>query len=262
MDKPNFENLLLEISDNIAILTINRPDKLNALNIATIKELSDAADWLGNNPEVKGVIITGAGKAFVAGADISELVNLTAVEAREYALNGQTTFKKFEDMRKPVVAAVNGFALGGGCELAMSCHIRIASDKAKFGQPEVNLGVIAGFGGTQRLTRIVGLARSIDLHLTGRIIDANEALQFGLANKVVPLENLIDETKQWLKGVLSKGPIAIAYALEAIYGGLELPLEKALRLEANLFGLVFSTEDKTEGCSAFVEKRQPNFKNK
>lgn len=262
MNIPTFANLLLEVSDNIAVLTVNRPDKLNALNIDTISELSEAADWLKSSNEVKGVIITGSGKAFVAGADISELVSLTAVEAREYALAGQAAFKKFEDLRKPVVAAVNGFALGGGCELAMSCHIRIVSEKAKFGQPEVNLGVIAGFGGTQRLTRIIGLARSIDLHLSGRIIDASEALSLGLANKVVPVDELMVEAKHWLAGVLSKGPLAVAYALEAIYGGFELPLEKALRLEADLFGLVFSTDDKTEGCSAFVEKRPANFKNK
>ncbi len=259
MKQPQFSNLLLELSDGIAIVTINRPDKLNALNHETISELSAVADWLALETEAKGIIITGSGKAFVSGADISELAALTSVEAREYALKGQATFKKFEDMRKPVVAAVNGFALGGGCELAMSCHVRIVSEKAKFGQPEVNLGVIAGFGGTQRLTRLVGLGRSIDLHLTGRIIDANEALLIGLANKIVPLDELLNEAKQWMVQVLNKGPLAVSYALEAIYGGFEIPMEKALRLEADLFGLVFSTEDKSEGCTAFIEKRPANF---
>ena len=259
----SYETLLVEKKDNIAIVTINRPKVLNALNATVIEELEKAFTELKNDPEVGAVILTGAGeKAFVAGADISGLVELNPLEGKEFAEKGQAVFNLIENLGKPVIAAINGFALGGGCELAMACTIRIASEKAKLGQPEVNLGIIPGYGGTQRLPRLVGKGRAMELILTGRMVDASEAYQMGLVNKVVAPEKLLDEAIEMAKVILSKGPLAVKFAMEAVNRGLEVNLEEGLKIEADLFGICCATEDKVEGTKAFLEKRKPNFKGK
>ncbi|NPA15648.1 MAG: hypothetical protein GXO44_03750 [Deferribacteres bacterium] len=259
----SYETLLVEKKDNIAIVTINRPKVLNALNATVIEELGKAFTELKNDPEVGAVILTGAGeKAFVAGADISGLVELNPLEGKEFAEKGQAVFNLIENLGKPVIAAINGFALGGGCELAMACTIRIASEKAKLGQPEVNLGIIPGYGGTQRLPRLVGKGRAMELILTGRMVDASEAYQMGLVNKVVAPEKLLDEAIEMAKVILSKGPLAVKFAMEAVNRGLEVNLEEGLKIEADLFGICCATEDKVEGTKAFLEKRKPNFKGK
>lgn len=256
-----YQYLLFETKDRIAHLTINRPDKRNALNWQTMEELSDAFSRVAADEDVGGVILTGAGeKSFVAGADIGELAEKDAVGAKEFALATQRILTQIEGFSKPVVAAVNGYALGGGCELAMACHMRIASERAKFGQPEVNLGIIPGNGGTQRLPRLVGKGRAIELVLTGRMVDAEEALRIGLVNQVVPPEKLIAACEELLGTILQKGPVAVRLALEAIHHGLNMTLEEGVQLEANLFGMCFSTEDMREGTRAFLEKRQPVFK--
>ena len=258
-----YETLLVEKKDNIAIVTINRPKVLNALNKTVIEELEKCFKELQNDPEVGAVILTGAGdKAFVAGADISGLVELNPLEGKEFAEKGQAVFNLIENLGKPVIAAINGYALGGGCELAMACTIRIASEKAKLGQPEVNLGIIPGYGGTQRLPRLIGKGRAMELILTGRMVDAQEAYQMGLVNKVVPPEKLMDEAIEMAKTILSKGPLAVKYAMEAVNRGLEVSLEEGLRIEADLFGICCATEDKVEGTKAFLEKRKPNFQGK
>ncbi len=258
-----YETLIVEKQDNIAIVTINRPKVLNALNATVMEELEKVFSELKNDPEVGAIIITGAGeKAFVAGADISGLVDLDALEGKRFAEKGQSVFNLIENLGKPVIAAINGFALGGGCELAMACTIRIASEKAKLGQPEVNLGIIPGYGGTQRLPRLVGKGRAMELILTGRVIDANEAYQIGLVNKVVAPEKLLDEAVEMAKLILSKGPLAVKFAMEAINRGVEVSLKDGLKIEADLFGMCCATEDKTEGTKAFLEKRKPNFKGK
>jgi enoyl-CoA hydratase len=258
-----YTNLLLEIEKNIATITINRADKLNALNKETITELGQLADELLNNSEVKGIILTGAGeKAFVAGADIKELQSVSADEGYRVALFGQSVFNKFQNMNKPVIAAVNGFALGGGCEIAMACHFRYASENAKFGQPEVNLGLIPGYGGTQRLTRFIGKGRAMELLMTGDLIDANEAYRIGLVNKVVPQADLLNECKKILSKISSKAPLAIEYTIEAVNKGENMSLNESLRFEASLFGMVHGTDDGKEGCNAFLEKRKPNFQGK
>jgi enoyl-CoA hydratase len=257
-----FEFLTLEVADRIATLTINRPDKLNALNDATIAELGHAIDEVRVRDDIGGLILTGAGRAFAAGADISELQSQTPTIAKARARAGQEIFRRFETSPKPVIAAINGFALGGGCELAMACHVRIAADNAKFGQPEVKLGTCPGYGGTQRLSRLVGKGRAIQLLLTGETIDAAEAYRIGLVNKVVVLPELISNAHAMLKQMLANGPLGLALCIEAVDRGLEMSLDEGLILEANHFGLLAATEDMREGMKAFLEKRQPAFKGK
>ena len=254
-----YDTLTLSVADRIATVTINRPDKLNALNDRTIEELGHAIDSTLTDAAVAGVILTGAGRAFVAGADISELEKHGAVSAKALAQRGQDVFRRFETSAKPTIAAVNGFALGGGCELAMACHVRIASDAAKFGQPEVKLGLIPGYGGTQRLPRLVGKGRALQLLLTGEMIDAQEAYRIGLVNRVVPGAELIGTTTAMLQAMIANAPLAVAHCIEAVNGGYDLPLADALTLEATAFGLLAATDDKREGTRAFLDKRGAKF---
>ena len=256
-----FENLLLAREGAVAIVTINRPQVLNALNSRTLDELRRAALELTDDRSVRAVIITGAGeKAFAAGADIRELAEQTPVAGREHALGGQQVFDVIENLGKPVIAAINGFALGGGCELAMACTLRIAADTARLGQPEINLGLLPGFAGTQRLSRLVGKGVALDLLLTGRQVRADEALRVGLVNRVVPAAELMAEARRLADDLAARAPIAVRYIIEAVNRGLEMPLDKAQLLEATLFGLAFSTADMREGTRAFLEKRTPGFK--
>ncbi len=255
-----YEFLTLAVASRIATLTVNRPDKLNALNDATIAELGRAIDEVRTRDDIGGLIVTGAGRAFVAGADISELSSQTPTIAKARARGGQEIFRRFETSPKPVIAAVNGFALGGGCELALACHIRIASEKAKFGQPEVKLGTCPGYGGTQRLSRLIGKGRAIQLITTAEMIDAQEAYRIGLVNAVVAPETLMTAATEMMNAVLANGPLAVALCIEAIDRGLEMSLEEGLVLEANHFGLLAASEDMTEGMKAFLEKRAPSFK--
>jgi enoyl-CoA hydratase len=255
-----FEFLTVSVDSGVATLTLNRPDKLNALHGGTIAELGVAIDELRSRDDVLGVILTGAGRAFVAGADISELAGTNAVTAKDLAQRGQEVFRRFETSPKPVIAAVNGFALGGGCELAMACHIRIASAQAKFGQPEVKLGTAPGYGGTQRLPRLVGRGRAFQLLLTGETIDAMEAYRIGLVNAVVPADQLISSATAMMSQIIANGPLAVAACIELVNDGLDLPLEDALAAEAVRFGLLAATEDMREGTSAFLAKRAPEFK--
>ena len=256
-----FEHLFVDREERLAGITINRPKVLNALNSQTLDELRSAILDLKRDDEVRVVILTGAGdKAFVAGADINELAVQTPAGGREHALNGQHVFDLVENMGKPVIAAINGFALGGGCELAMACTLRIAADSAKLGQPEINLGIIPGYAGSQRLPRLVGKGRALQLLLTGSMIGAEEALRVGLVDRVVPAPELMNEARQ-LAGVLAKNaPIAMRYIIDAVNRGLEMPYSEAAIYEATLFGLVASTEDMREGTTAFLEKRKPIFK--
>jgi enoyl-CoA hydratase len=256
-----FENLALDRDGAVVVLTINRPKVLNALNTQTIDELRRAVLDLKHDKLVRAVIITGAGeKSFVAGADINELAVQTPAQGKEHALRGQHVFDLIENMGKPVVAAINGYALGGGCELAMACTVRLASETARLGQPEINLGIIPGYGGTQRLARLVGKGVALDLLLTGRQVTAQEALQIGLVNRVVPAADLMPDAKGLASELASKAPFAVQYIVEAVNRGLEQPLDKAQFLEATLFGLVASTKDMREGTAAFLEKRKPEFK--
>src|SRR5687767_8781120 len=257
-----YQLLTLEVADRIATLTINRPDKLNALSDATVAELGQAIDEIRVRDDVGGAIITGAGRAFVAGADIRELAGQTPVVAKARARGGQDVFRRIETCSKPIIAAVNGFALGGGCELAMACHIRIASDQAKFGQPEVKLGLCPGYGGTQRLPRLVGKGRALQLLLTGETIDAQEAYRIGLVNAVVPGAELLDRARAMLGQMLANAPVALALCIEAVNVGYDLPLDDALQLEATMFGLSAATEDMREGTRAFLDKRPPAFAGK
>jgi len=254
-----YDTITLTTTDRIATITVNRPDKLNALNDRVIAELGDAIDSARTNPEVGGVLLTGAGRAFVAGADISELEQHGAVSAKALAQRGQDVFRRFETSPKPTIAAVNGFALGGGCELAMSCHIRIASESAKFGQPEVKLGLLPGYGGTQRLPRLVGKGRALQLLLTGEMIDAGEAYRIGLVNRIVAPGDLLSAAAAMLQSILANGPLAVAHCIEAVNRGSDVTLDEALTLEATAFGLLAATADKREGTRAFVEKRAPKF---
>jgi enoyl-CoA hydratase/carnithine racemase len=258
-----FENLLLARETAVAVLTINRPQVLNALNRQTLDELRHAVVELTHDATVRAVIITGAGeKSFVAGADISELATQTPHDSRDYARRGQHVFDLIEHMGKPVIAAVNGFALGGGCELAMACTLRIAADTARFGQPEINLGLIPGFAGTQRLTRLVGRGHALDLLLSGRQIRADEALRIGLVNRVVPAADMMAEAHALAAALAAKAPIALRYILDAVNGGAGAPADQGQILEAALFGLVASTDDMREGTAAFLDKRAPAFKGK
>ncbi len=257
-----YQSVTLATDGEIATLTVNRPDKLNALNAATMAELGRAIDEVRSRDDISGLIVTGAGRDFIAGADISELATETAVSARALAIEGQRIFRRFETSRKPVVAAVNGFALGGGCELALACHIRIASEQAKFGQPEVKLGICPGYGGTQRLARLVGKGRALQLLLTGETIDAAEAYRIGLVNRVVAADALIRSATEMLRQILANGPLAVAACIEAIDLGIDMPLEGGLALEASHFGLLAATDDMREGTKAFLEKRPADFRGK
>lgn len=259
----NYNTLLVNIKDRIAIVTINRPDKLNALNAQCKSELKDLFTNLKTNPDVDAVILTGAGeKAFVAGTDIGELTLLNAKTGREFSEGGISILDLIQHLGKPVIAAVNGYALGGGCELAMACHIRIASENAKFGQPEVNLGTFPGYGGTQRLPRLIGHGRAMEMILTGNPIDANEAYRIGLVNKVVPQADLLSTTETMARTIISKGQPAVRLALKAINAILEKSLSDGLKYEAELWGECCDTEDFKEGTKAFIEKRKPAFKGK
>ena len=254
-----YETLTLSFADRIATITVNRPDKLNALNDRVIEELGAAIDSVRQNGDVGGVILTGAGRAFVAGADIAQLEQHGALATKALAQRGQEVFRKFETSPKPTIAAINGFALGGGCELAMACHVRIASDAAKFGQPEVKLGLVPGYGGTQRLPRLVGKGRALQLLLTGEMIDAQEAFRIGLVNRVVPAAELIAATTTMMQSMLANGPLALAHVIETVNAGYDLPLADAMTLEATAFGLLAATADKREGTRAFLEKRAAQF---
>lgn len=255
-----FQNITLDVSDQVATLTVNRPDKLNALNDLTVAELGEAIEDVRARADVGGLILTGAGnKAFVAGADIAELATQGPLEGRERARRGQQVLRRIETSPKPVIAAVNGFALGGGCELAMACHVRIAADHAKFGQPEVKLGIAPGYGGSQRLPRLVGQGRALELILTAEMIDAKEAYRIGLVNSVVPAADLLRVAGEMLRKMLANGPIAVALSIDAVVRGVELPLEDALLLEADQFGLLAATDDMREGMRAFLDKRPPRF---
>jgi enoyl-CoA hydratase len=247
----------------VAVLTVQRPHRLNALDASTLDELRQAVLDLQQDESVRCVIVTGAGdKAFVAGADISEIAGDTSEGARQRALRGQHVFDLIERLGKPVVAAVNGFALGGGCELAMACTLRIAADTARFGQPEINLGLIPGFAGTQRLARLVGKTKAMEMILTGSAISASDALAIGLVNRVVPAADLMKDVRAIAAELAAKPPIAMRYAMEAVNNGLEMPFAEACRLEASLFGMVAATEDMREGTRAFLEKRKAAFTGK
>lgn len=258
-----YQNLIFEVQDGIGIVTLNRPKALNALNAALMTELDTLAGAIAKDASVKAVIITGAGdKAFVAGADITEMQPMSAVEGRNWGKFGQAVMDKIENLPQPVIAAVNGFALGGGCELAMACDIRIVSEKAKFGQPEVTLGIPPGFGGTQRLARLVGKGRAKELLFTGDMIDAQEAYRIGLANKVVPAEELLDAAKALAQKIVSRGPLAVQVCKAAVNEGLDTDLQTGVAYEAEVFGLCFATADQKEGMAAFVEKRKAAFTGK
>jgi len=255
-----FDNLLIERDGAVAIVTINRPKVLNALDTATLDELRRAILELKHDEAVRAVVLTGAGeKAFVAGADIRELAVMTPTGGREHAIRGQHVFDLVEQLGKPVIAAINGFALGGGCELAMACTIRLAAETAKLGQPEINLGLIPGYGGTQRLARLVGKGRALELLLSGDQITAPEAHRIGLVNRVLPPGELLAEARALAASLAARAPVAIHYILEAVHKGLEMPFAQAQIFEATLFGLVSSTEDMREGTSAFLEKRKAVF---
>ena len=258
-----YETLLFEASDGIGVLTLNRPKALNALNAQLMSELQAFVSKVATDPEIKVLIITGAGeKAFVAGADITEMQPKSAVEGRDWAKFGQQVFDQIENLPQPVIAAVNGFALGGGNELAMACDIRIASEKAKFGQPEVNLGITPGFAGTQRLPRLIGKGRAKELIFTGEPIDAAEAYRIGLVNKVVPPEELLPAARDLAKKIIAKGEIAVRQCKAAINRGMEMDLASGTAYEAEVFGLCFATADQKEGMRAFIEKRKPVFSGK
>lgn len=255
-----FKNLIWEKNEGICTIKINNPKSLNALNIEVLKDLDKAFDLAASDEEVSVIVLTGEGKAFVAGADIAYMKELSVEEAKEFSEYGAKIFRKIETLNKTVIAAVNGFALGGGCELAMACDMRIASEKAKFGQPEVGLGITPGFSGTQRLPRLIGLGRAKELILTGNHIDAEEAYRIGLVNKVTNKESLMEETYALAKKILSNSKAAVRYAKEAMNRGIETDIETGIGIEVNLFGLCFAHEDQKEGMGAFLEKRRPNFK--
>lgn len=258
-----FENILVEKKAAIAYVTVNRPKVLNALNLETMEELRAAFTDIRNDTTIRVAILTGSGeKAFVAGADIGELSKHDAISGKEYTHKGQSVLDLIEDLGKPVIACINGFALGGGCELALACTMRLASQNAKLGQPEVKLGIIPGYGGTQRLPRLVGKGVAMQLVLTGEMISAEEALRIGLVNEVTAPAELIPRADAIAQKIIANAPLAIQYAMEAVNHGLDLSLAEGLYLEATLFGVCCATEDKTEGTKAFLEKRAPQFKGK
>lgn len=253
------ENIILDRTDRIARITINRPDKLNALNIRTRQEMAEALDELRGDDAVRVVVITGAGeKAFVAGADINEFAGRTAVQQRA-VMKAKSIFTAAEEFPKPLIAMINGFCLGGGCELALACDIRLAGEKARFGQPEINLGIIPGGGGTQRLTRLIGEGRAMQMILSGEMIDAQTALRFGLVNEVHPVDQLEARTMELAARIAEKSPVALAMAKTAVKNAARMTLREGLDSEIDLFALCFSTEDKEEGVRAFIEKRKPEF---
>jgi enoyl-CoA hydratase len=255
------KNVAARKADGIGWLTVNRPEKLNALDVETVRELKVAFEEFRGQADVRAVILTGAGeKAFVAGADITEFLSLDAEKGRQYAARGQELTRVIEGFPKPVIAAINGYALGGGTELALACHIRLASDSAKLGQPEVKLGLIPGFGGTQRLSRLVGKGNAMELILSGRVIEAGEAFEIGLVNRVVPAKDLLSVAEATAKDIIKNAPLALQYAIETINEGLDKTLEAGLGLEADFFGRACATEDSHEGAKAFLEKRKPNFR--
>ncbi|WP_066835168.1 enoyl-CoA hydratase/isomerase family protein [Rufibacter ruber] len=256
----NYNNLLLENQGGVLFITIDRPSKMNALNIETVKEINAAMQEVYDDPEVRGVIITGSGeKAFVAGADISEIAELNEVNGRRFAERGQDVFAMIEECPKPVIAAVNGFALGGGCELAMACHIRVASDNARFGQPEVNLGIIPGYGGTQRLTQLVGKGKAMELMMTGDMVSAHEAKELGLVNHVTAPEDLISKCLEIMQKIVAKAPLAVGMIVDCVNAWYDKE-EHGYQTEANSFSRCCGSEDFKEGTSAFLEKRKPHFK--
>lgn len=258
-----YENINYTVENGIATIAINRPKALNALNLATLTELKDVVEKIAVDKAVQVVVITGAGeKSFVAGADIVEMSTKNAVEGRVWGQVGQNIFTEIENLPQPVIAAVNGFALGGGCELACACDIRYASENAKFGQPEVSLGITPGFGGTQRLTRVVGRGHAKELIYTANIIDAQEALRIGLVNKVVPQAELMDTVMKVAKTITKKAPVAVQLAKAAINRGINCDVVTGISYEAEVFGLCFATEDQKEGMKAFIEKRKPTFEGK
>ncbi|MBU3091285.1 short-chain-enoyl-CoA hydratase [Clostridium sp. CM028] len=257
-----YKNIVLQKEDKVAILTISRPKALNALNTETLKELDLAIDEIAEDDKIYAVILTGEGKAFVAGADITEMKDLNVMGGRKFGNLGNKVFRKLETLEKPIIAAVNGFALGGGCELSMACDIRIASSKAKFGQPEVGLGITPGFGGTQRLPRLVGLGMAKELIYTAKIINAEEALRIGLVNKVVDPENLLSEAKALANTIAGQAPIAVSFCKAAINKGIQIDIDSALSYESEIFGECYATEDQKNGMTAFIEKTEKCFKNK
>jgi enoyl-CoA hydratase/carnithine racemase len=258
-----YENLLYEVKDGIARITFNRPTVLNALNRKTIEELGECLNAARNDDAVRVLILTGSGeKAFVAGADINELAKQTPVNGKEFGLFGQAVIHRLETLGKPSIAAINGFALGGGCEVALACTMRIASKNAKLGQPEVKLGILPGYGGSQRLPRLVGRGVAHELILTGEMITADEALRIGLVNRVVELSELLATAEAIAKKIAANAPLAVKYAMEAVERGMEMPQEEGLFLEATLFGLCCATEDMREGTRAFLEKRPAKFEGK
>jgi enoyl-CoA hydratase len=259
----SFDNLQIERDGAVTVIILNRPKVLNALNAQTLDELTAAFDAVAADPEVRAVILTGAGdKSFVAGADINELAVQTPVGGRDHARRGQRLFDRIERLGKPVIAAVNGFALGGGCELAMACTMRLAADTARFGQPEINLGIIPGYAGSQRLPRLVGRGRAQELLLTGDMISADEAFRIGLANRVVPAAQLMEEARKLAQKLAAKAPVAVRYILDAVASGADMAFAEAEDHEATLFGLVSTTDDMREGTRAFLEKRKPAFTGK
>ncbi len=256
-----FQNLLFEVQDGVGIISLNRPKALNALNSTLLNEMGALLDDIAKNEQIKVVVITGAGeKAFAAGADIAEMQSLSAMDGRAFSANGMKHISKLETIPQPTIAAVNGFALGGGCEVVMACDIRIASTKAKFGQPEVNLGVTPGFGGTQRLPRLVGPAIAKELLFTGDVIGAERAYQIGLVNQVVEPEELMNKALEMAKKIAAKGQLAVKMCKQGVNEGMNMDLSRGLQYETELFGLSFSTEDQKEGMAAFLEKRQAEFK--
>ncbi|MCQ2969705.1 MAG: short-chain-enoyl-CoA hydratase [Clostridium sp.] len=258
-----FNNVLLKKEDNIAIVTINRPKALNALNSETLKELNTIIEDLENDKNIYCVILNGSGeKSFVAGADIEEMKDLDSKGGKEFGLLGNKVFRRLENLNKPVIAAISGFALGGGCELAMACDIRIASEKAKFSQPEAGLGITPGFGGTQRLPRLIGEGKAKELIYTCAMVNADEALSIGLVNKVVPLEKLMDEAMAMAKDICSNAPIAVKTCKDAINRGMQVDIDKGIEIEAGDFGSCFDSLDQKEGMNAFLERRKKNFQNK
>jgi enoyl-CoA hydratase len=257
----NYENILFSKKSSIGYITVNRPKALNALNMATMEELRAAFTDIRNDAEIRVAILTGGGeKAFIAGADIGELSKNDAVAAKEYTHRGQSVLDLIENLGKPVIACINGFALGGGCELAMACTMRLASENAKLGQPEVKLGILPGYGGSQRLPRLVGKGVAMQLVLTGEMITAQEAHRIGLVNEVIPLAELIPRAEAIAQKIIANAPLAVQYALEAVNHGMDMTLAEGLYLEATLFGLCCATEDKREGTTAFLEKRPAQFK--